>query len=106
MSGWTKVILATAILVVAMAGFNLALWRRLKEARRIAALRAEQESDEALQRANTRIVELEKQLRDKKAFAENVMSELNNTEDHLKTCGQRVDMLEDKVREMEGVVIN
>ena len=48
MSGWTKVILATAILVVAMAGFNLALWRRLQEARRIAALRAEQESDEAL----------------------------------------------------------
>jgi hypothetical protein len=67
---------------------------------------AVKESDEALQRANTRIVELEKQLRDKKAFAENVMSELNNAEDHLKTCGQRVDMLEDKVREMEGVVIN
>ncbi|KAK1670079.1 hypothetical protein QYE76_058238 [Lolium multiflorum] len=66
---------------------------------------AVKESDEALQRANTRIVELEKQLRDKKAFAENVMSELNNAEDHLKTCGQRVDMLEAKVREMEGVVI-
>lgn len=38
MSGWTKVIVATAILVVAMMGFNLALWRRLKEARRVAAL--------------------------------------------------------------------
>ncbi|MDF2496278.1 hypothetical protein [Sphingomonas sp.] len=48
MSGWTKVFLATAILVVAMAGFNLALWRRLKEARRIAAENADQESGDAL----------------------------------------------------------
>jgi len=49
-SGWTKVFLATGILVVAMIGFNLALWRRLKEARRLghAAAEAERrESDEA-----------------------------------------------------------
>jgi anti-sigma-K factor RskA len=37
-SGWTKVILATAIVFVAMVGFNIALWRRLREARRLAAL--------------------------------------------------------------------
>lgn len=42
MSGWTKVIVATGILLVAMIGFNLALWRRLREARRLAALAAEE----------------------------------------------------------------
>lgn len=38
MSGWTKVFVATAIMAVALVGFNLALWRRLREARRLAAL--------------------------------------------------------------------
>ncbi len=33
MSGWTKVFVATGLMVVALACFNLALWRRLKEAR-------------------------------------------------------------------------
>ncbi|MFT3978687.1 MAG: hypothetical protein QM688_16510 [Sphingomonas bacterium] len=33
MSGWTKVILATVLMVVALGGFNLSLWRRLREAR-------------------------------------------------------------------------
>lgn len=43
MSGWTKVLLATGLMVVALACFNLALWRRLKEARRLAALQDEEE---------------------------------------------------------------
>lgn len=38
MSGWTKVILATGILLVAIVGFNIALWRRLREARRLGVL--------------------------------------------------------------------
>ena len=38
MSGWTKVILATGIMFLAIVGFNVALWRRLREARRLAAL--------------------------------------------------------------------
>ncbi|WBH17000.1 hypothetical protein [Sphingomonas radiodurans] len=38
MSGWTKVILATAIVLVALIGFNVALWRRLREVRRLVAL--------------------------------------------------------------------
>lgn len=37
MSGWTKVFLATGILLVGIIGFNIALWRRLREARRLAA---------------------------------------------------------------------
>lgn len=37
MSGWTKVILATALLVVALGCFNLSLWRRLRAARERAA---------------------------------------------------------------------
>ncbi|MBN8846550.1 MULTISPECIES: hypothetical protein [unclassified Sphingomonas] len=37
MSGWTKVILATALMVVALGCFNLSLWRRLRAAREQAA---------------------------------------------------------------------
>ncbi|WP_156455536.1 hypothetical protein [Sphingomonas sp. CCH5-D11] len=43
MSGWTKVFLATGLMVVALACFNLALWRRLKEARRLREANADQE---------------------------------------------------------------
>ncbi|MCC2981259.1 MULTISPECIES: hypothetical protein [unclassified Sphingomonas] len=43
MSGWTKVFLATGLMVVALACFNLALWRRLKEARRLADVQNDQE---------------------------------------------------------------
>ncbi|QNE33176.1 hypothetical protein F1C10_15455 [Sphingomonas sp. NBWT7] len=49
MSGWTKVFLATAIMVVALAGFNLALWRRLREARRLAAIERPDDVDPATQ---------------------------------------------------------
>ncbi|WP_085811156.1 hypothetical protein [Sphingomonas sp. TZW2008] len=49
MSGWTKVFLATAIMVVALAGFNLALWRRLREARRRAAIERPDDADPATQ---------------------------------------------------------
>lgn len=62
---------------------------------------AVKENDEALERANTWIAELERQLHDKKAFADSLRSEVANTDVHLKTCGQRVDILETKVREME-----
>ncbi len=41
MSGWTKVILATGLMVVALACLNLALWRRMKEARRLGEAAAE-----------------------------------------------------------------
>jgi hypothetical protein len=45
-SGWTKVFLATGILFVAIVGFNIALWRRLREVRRLAAMAgAEQDGD-------------------------------------------------------------
>lgn len=64
------------------------------------------EKDEALERANTRIAELERQFQDKKAFADSLLSEVANADAHLKTCGQRVDMLESKVREMEGVIVS
>ena len=57
---------------------------------------------EALERANTRIRELERQLQDKKVFADSLLSEVANTDAHIKTCGQRVDMLEVKVRELEN----
>ena len=43
MSGWTKVILATVLMAVALGGFNLSLWRRLREAR----LRAQAEQDQS-----------------------------------------------------------
>jgi len=42
-SGWTKVFLATGLMVVALACFNLALWRRLKEARHLADAQNDQE---------------------------------------------------------------
>ncbi|TVU18039.1 hypothetical protein EJB05_34106, partial [Eragrostis curvula] len=64
-----------------------------------------EDNDEALERANTRIVELERQLQDKKAFAESLMLEVANADAHLKTCNQRVDKLEAKVRDMEGTII-
>lgn len=44
MSGWTKVILATGLMIVALACFNLALWRRLKEARRLGAVQVDEEA--------------------------------------------------------------
>ncbi|OWK28488.1 hypothetical protein SPMU_27490 [Sphingomonas mucosissima] len=44
MSGWAKVILATALMVVALACFNLALWRRMKEARRLGAAQINEET--------------------------------------------------------------
>lgn len=47
MTGWEKVVVATAIMVVALIGFNLALWRRLKEARRLAALEQRDEEENA-----------------------------------------------------------
>ena len=43
MTGWTKVILATALMAVALGCFNLSLWRRLRAAR----LRAEAEPDQS-----------------------------------------------------------
>lgn len=43
MTGWTKVILATVLMAVALGGFNLSLWRRLREARR----RAQAEQDQS-----------------------------------------------------------
>jgi hypothetical protein len=45
-SGWTKVFLATALMVVAIVCFNLALWRRMKDARRSAELEAERQKGE------------------------------------------------------------
>ena len=33
MTGWTKVILATAVMTLAIIGLNVALWRRLRAAR-------------------------------------------------------------------------
>ena len=42
MTGWTKVILATVLMAVALGGFNLALWRRWREARRRAQAEPEQ----------------------------------------------------------------
>uniref|UniRef100_A0ACD5XGR5 Uncharacterized protein n=1 Tax=Avena sativa TaxID=4498 RepID=A0ACD5XGR5_AVESA len=60
----------------------------------------------ALQRANTTIVELVKQVEDKNTFADNLLADIANAKAHLKTCGQRVIMLEAKVREMEGIVID
>jgi len=44
-SGWTKVILATVLMAVALGCFNLSLWRRLRAARQQAA--AEADSGEA-----------------------------------------------------------
>ncbi|OWK33668.1 hypothetical protein SPDO_05510 [Sphingomonas dokdonensis] len=49
MSGWTKVFLATGLMVVALACFNLALWRRMKEARRLGALRTDEAEDSGSQ---------------------------------------------------------
>ncbi|QKS00055.1 hypothetical protein F9288_10725 [Sphingomonas sp. CL5.1] len=37
MSGWTRVILATVLMIVALGCFNLSLWRRLRAARERAA---------------------------------------------------------------------
>lgn len=34
MSGWEKVIAATVLAVIGLAGMNLAIWRRLRAARR------------------------------------------------------------------------
>ena len=45
MSGWTKVILATVLMAVALGCFNLSLWRRLRAARQQAV--AEADSGEA-----------------------------------------------------------
>jgi len=45
-SGWTKVLLATGLMVVALACLNLALWRRMKEARRLGEAAAEAERGE------------------------------------------------------------
>ncbi|WP_298674514.1 hypothetical protein [uncultured Sphingomonas sp.] len=45
MSGWTKVILATVLMAVALGCFNLSLWRRMRAARERAA--AQSESDES-----------------------------------------------------------
>jgi chromosome segregation ATPase len=59
-------------------------------------------NEAAVERAHTRIVELEQQLQGKKAFAESLRSEVANTDAHLVTCSQTVEMLEAKVREMEG----
>ncbi|KAK1670069.1 hypothetical protein QYE76_058228 [Lolium multiflorum] len=56
----------------------------------------------AVERAHTRIVELEQQLQGKKAFAESLRSEVANNDAHLVTCSHTVEMLEAKVREMEG----
>jgi hypothetical protein len=42
-SGWTKVILATLLMVVAISAFNVALWRRMRDVRRLAELRAREE---------------------------------------------------------------
>ena len=47
MSGWTKVFLATGLMVVALACLNLSLWRRMKEARRLGELRARDEADDS-----------------------------------------------------------
>jgi hypothetical protein len=33
-TGWEKVIAATVVAVIGLIGFNLAIWRRLREARR------------------------------------------------------------------------
>lgn len=43
MSGWTKVILATLLMVVAISAFNVALWRRMRDVRRLAEMRAREE---------------------------------------------------------------
>ncbi len=45
MSGWTKVIVATAIMVAALVAFNLALWRRMNEARRLGEQRQREEAE-------------------------------------------------------------
>ncbi|XP_051228342.1 uncharacterized protein [Lolium perenne] len=59
-------------------------------------------NEAAVERAHTRIVELEQQLQGKKAFAESLRSEVANTDAHLVNCSHTVEMLEAKVREMEG----
>ncbi len=33
MSGWTKVILATAVMILALGALNLSIWRRLRALR-------------------------------------------------------------------------
>lgn len=35
MSGWEKVIAATMLAVIGLVGLNLAIWRRLRQARRL-----------------------------------------------------------------------
>lgn len=57
-------------------------------------------SEGAVERANIRILELERQLQGKKAFTDSLSSEVANTEAHLRTCGQSVDKLEAKVLEI------
>ena len=43
MDGWTKVVLASAVMALAIIGFNLAVWRRLRQASRDTALKHEGE---------------------------------------------------------------
>ncbi len=43
MSGWTKVILATLLMVVAISAFNVALWRRMRDVRRLAEAQTREE---------------------------------------------------------------
>lgn len=45
MSGWEKVALVTALMVVALAAFNLAVWRRVRAAVRAARERADGHPD-------------------------------------------------------------
>ena len=44
MDGWTKVILASVVMALAIVGFNISVWRRLRQAsREAAALKRESE---------------------------------------------------------------
>ena len=45
MTGWPAVVVTTGLMVVALTGFNVRMYRRMKAARRAAALR--QDEDDA-----------------------------------------------------------
>jgi chromosome segregation ATPase len=79
-----------------------ALTEEIAEEKMATAATCRDKNEAAVERAQTRIVELEQQLQGKKAFAESLRSEVANTDAHLVTCSQTVEMLEAKVREMEG----
>uniref|UniRef100_A0ACD5ZTB5 Uncharacterized protein n=1 Tax=Avena sativa TaxID=4498 RepID=A0ACD5ZTB5_AVESA len=57
---------------------------------------------EVLDKANERVAELKRQLQDKKAFADSLMLEVDNTNSHLKDCQEKIKQLDPVVSQMEG----